>query len=484
MTQSLPRSTPESQGVSSRAILDLLEDAKRQHIELHSLMILRHGTVIAEGWWKPYAPEHLHTLFSLSKSFTSSAIGFAVTEGLLTEDDTVISFFPDDLPLEVSPNLARMRVHDLLSMSSGHADDTLGPQIWATPGNWVRTILAQPVPFEPGTHFVYNTGATFMLSAIIQKITSQNLLAYLEPRLLQPLGIEGATWESNPDGIAFGGFGMNARTEDIAKFGQLYLQKGVWNGRQILPESWIDRATRTHIDNADHSSNSGLGNDWGMGYGYQFWRCRHGTYRGDGAFGQYCVVMPEQDAVIVITAGMADMAAGLNLVWDHLLPNMHALKLEENVADQAELASTLASLEMPLAKNVSSPNVLFEQEFIVAENPYGLEQVAFKNLTNGVELILRNEHGTHHLEYGFGTWQPNETRFDPVTTFGHDLPRKVAGNAAWLGPDLLEVRLCYFETSFSYTMRFKFSGETLSIESNANVGFGSTQREPMTARAR
>jgi CubicO group peptidase (beta-lactamase class C family) len=484
MSQSLPRSTPESQGVSSRAILDLLEDAQRKNIELHSVMVLRHGSVIAEGWWKPYGPQHLHTLFSLSKSFTASAIGFAVSEGLLTEDDTAISFFPDDLPLEVSPNLARMRVRDLLSMSSGHSDDTLGPQIWATPGNWVRTILAQPVPFEPGTHFVYNTGATFILSAIIQKITGQNLLAYLEPRLLQPLGIDGATWESNPDGIAFGGFGMNARSEDIAKFGQLYLQRGVWNDRQILPESWIDQATRSHIDNGDHSSNSGLGNDWGMGYGYQFWRCRHDAYRGDGAFGQYCVIMPEQDAVIVMTAGMADMAAGLNLVWDHLLPNMHAEKLEENLADRAELVSALARLEMPMAKNLSSPNVMFEQEFVVAENPYGLEKIAFKNLTNGVEVIVQNSLGTHHLECIFGSWQPNKTRFDSVTTFGHNLPRKVAANAAWLEPDLLEVRLCYVETSFSYTMRFKFSGESLNIESNANVGFGSTQREPMTARAR
>ena len=484
MTSSLSRSTPESQGVSSRAVLELLEDATRQHIELHSVMILRHGTVIAEGWWKPYAPERLHTLFSLSKSFTSSAIGFAVTEGLLTEDGTVVSFFPDDLPLEVSPNLARMRVRDLLSMSSGHADDTLGPQIWRQPGNWVRTILEQPVPFEPGTHFVYNTGATFMLSAIIQKITGQNLLAYLEPRLLQPLGIEGATWESNPDGICFGGFGMNARTEDIAKFGQLYLQKGIWNGRQILPESWIDQATRTHIDNGDHSSDSGLGNDWGMGYGYQFWRCRHDAYRGDGAFGQYCVVMPEQDTVIVMTAGMADMAAGLNLVWDHLLLNMHPETLEENLVDQAELASALAQLEMPMAKNSSSPNVLFDQEFIVTENPYGLEKFAFKNMTDGIQLSIRDALVTHHLECGFGSWKANETRFDPVTTFGHDLPRKVAGNAAWLEPDLLEVRLCYFETSFSYTMRFKFSGENLQIESNANVGFGNTQREPMAARAR
>jgi hypothetical protein len=173
----------------------------------------------------------------------------------------------------------------------------------------------------------------------------------------------------------------------------------------------------------------------------------------------------------------------LNLVWDHLLPNMHAQTLEENLADQAELMGALASLEMPMSKNISSPNVLFAQEFIVAENPDGLEKFAFKKTTNGIQLSIRDALGTHNLECTFGDWKANETRFDPVTTFGHDLPRKVAGNAAWLESDLLEVRLCYFETSFSYTMRFKFSGENLQIESNANVGFRNTQREPMTARA-
>jgi hypothetical protein len=174
----------------------------------------------------------------------------------------------------------------------------------------------------------------------------------------------------------------------------------------------------------------------------------------------------------------------LNLVWDHLLPHMHAAMLEENLADQAELAGTLAHLEMPMAKNISSPNVLFEQEFIVAENPDGLEKFAFKEMADGIQLIVRDALGTHNIECGFGDWKANETRFDPVTTFGHDLPRKVAGNAAWLESDLLEVRLCYFETSFSYTMRFKFAGENLQIESNANVGFRNTQHEPMSARAR
>ncbi|MBW7461807.1 serine hydrolase, partial [Paenibacillus sepulcri] len=152
--------------------------------------------------------------------------------------------------------------------------------------------LAAPVEHEPGTHFVYNSGATYMLSAILQKVTGQTLLEYLQPRLIEPLGIKGAAWDVCPRGINVGGWGLNVTTEDIARFGQLYLQKGMWNGQRLLTEEWIAEATSSQISNGD-----GGVNDWAQGYGYQFWRCRHGVYRGDGAFGQFCIVMPEQDAV-------------------------------------------------------------------------------------------------------------------------------------------------------------------------------------------
>ena len=438
-------------------------------------MIVRHGMVIAEGWWKPYAPELPHTLFSLSKSFASSAIGLAVSEGLLSEDDHVISFFPDDLPAEVSLNLAQMRVRDLLTMRSGHAEDVLGSWTWQSPNqNWMRTILEQPVPYQPGTHFVYNSGATFMLSAIIQNVTGQHLLTYLEPRLLEPLGIQGATWETNPEGIAFGGYGMNARTEDIAKFGLLYLHQGAWQGKRILSEAWCARATSALVpEGAEPDS------DWARGYGYQFWRCRHGAYRGDGAFGQFCVVMPEQDAVVAMTGGMANMQAGLNLVWDHLLPNMHSIQLEPNDADQHELIRVLANLKMPMVQHRAEPDVVFEREFEFTENATGIESISFSSMANGVRLRIRDARGTHSLECGFGAWLTNETRFDDVTTFSHDQPRQVAGSAGWLASDVLEVKLCYFETAFSYTMRVEFAGDGVRVYSRANVGFGNPVRDAL-----
>ena len=215
----LPYATPESQGIASSTILAFVEAAERDIDSLHSFMLLRHGHVLAEGWWAPYEAERPHMLFSLSKSFTSSAIGLAVAEGRLSVDDQVLSFFPEAAPAEPSEHLAAMRVRDLLSMSTGHAQDTTPYLRQAPDANWVKAFLARPVEHPPGTHFVYNSGATYMLSAIIQQLAGTTLLEYLRPRLLTPLGIAQATWETCPRGINTGGWGLSIRTEGLAKFG-------------------------------------------------------------------------------------------------------------------------------------------------------------------------------------------------------------------------------------------------------------------------
>ena len=310
---SLPRSQPEAQGVSSSAIMAFIDEAENKIDSLHSFMLVRHGHVLAEGWWSPYQAESPHALYSLSKSFTSTAVGLAIAEGKLSIDDEVLKFFPDDSPKEPSKNLQAMRVSDLLRMSTGNqAEVKLTPE-----GVWTKKFLAQPVPFKPGTHFMYNTPATYMLSAIVQKATGMTVLDYLRPRLFEPLGIEHPTWGASPQGVSLGGYGLSIRTEDIARFGQLYLQKGKWQGKQLVPESWVEAATARQTANGSNPKS-----DWDQGYGYQFWRSRHGAYRGDGAFGQFCIVLPEQDAVIAITSGAKDMQSVLDLVWDQLLPAM------------------------------------------------------------------------------------------------------------------------------------------------------------------
>lgn len=304
---------------------------------MHSFILVRHGHVIAEGWWKPESADKLHVMHSLSKSFTSTAVGLAAAEGKLSVDDPVLKFFPEEAPADPSAKLKSMRVRDLLTMSTGHETEAkFNPD---TP--WVQTFLVHPVPHKPGAHFMYNTPGSYMLSAIVQKVTGQTTLDYLRPRLFEPLGIENPEWGSSPQGITFGGFGLKVRTEDVAKFGQLYLQKGQWNGKQLVPASWVEQATARQVSNGSDPAK-----DWDQGYGFQFWRCRHGAYRGDGANGQFCIVLPEQDAVIAITADTRDMQAELNVVWDHLLSAFQSAPLPANTAEETKLKQTLASLEV------------------------------------------------------------------------------------------------------------------------------------------
>lgn len=336
--KSLPRSTPESQGVSSAQIRKFIETVDQTVDTMHSFMLVRHGKVVAEAWWKPESPDKRHVLWSLSKSFTSTAVGMAVAEGKFSIDDPVLKFFPEEAPKEPSDKLKAMRVRDLLTMSTGHQEEPKVREI--KDQTWVKTFLNHPVPHKPGAHFQYNTPATFMLSAIVQKTTGQTVVEYLKPRLFDPLGIEDPQWDANPEGITLGGYGLHVRTEDIAKFGQLYLQKGQWNGKPLISADWVALATSKQVSNGSDPTK-----DWDQGYGFQFWRSRHNAYRGDGKDGQFCIVLPDQDAVIAITANTGNMQAQLNVVWDELLPAFNDGPLPENAEEQAKLKDLCGQLE-------------------------------------------------------------------------------------------------------------------------------------------
>ena len=337
----LYRATPESQGISSDVLADLVRTLDRDVNAMNSLMILRHGKVIAEAWWSPYTPETTHAMYSLSKSFTSTAVGLAVAEKRLDIDAPVVDFFPDELPNELSDNLKKMKIRHLLSMSCGHENEAAVKLFDASRDQedarrsgeeWVKTFLKHPVPFEPGTHFRYNTLGTYMTAAIVEKTVGEPIVDYLQPRLFDPLQIERPYWEVSPQGICKGGTGLFLRTEDMAKFGELYLQKGEWNGKQILPAEWVAEATSKHVSNGDNPES-----DWNQGYGFQFWRCRHNIYRGDGAHCQFIVVIPDKDAVIVSTADCGDYQGVLNHYWKALLPAFQDAPLPENPEALARL---------------------------------------------------------------------------------------------------------------------------------------------------
>lgn len=467
----LPRSAPEAQGVSSvdlLAFVEALDAAGDPAVAdgIHSVIVVRHGVVVAEAWWAPYGPELRHQLYSLSKSFTSTAVGIAAAEGKLRIDDSVLGFFPAEAPAEPSGNLKAMRVADLLRMATGHQSEP--PQ---GPGETrVKQFLAAPVPFKPGTHFLYNTPATYMQSAIVHKATGEKLLDYLEPRLFAPLGIEGATWEDCPEGISVGGYGLSLRTGDIAKFGQLLLNRGQWEGRQLVPEAWVEAATARQIANG-----SGPESDWDQGYGYQFWRCRHGAYRGDGAFGQYCVVLPEEDAVLAITSGARDMQRVLDIAWEKLLPAFRRVPLPADDAAAEKLAAKLASLHVPLPPSAAAPPGVDGKVFTFGDNGARLESVAIVPGADGEAVVFRADGKEHRIECGRGEWRRGDV------AWGGYPPRPAAVAGGWEG-DTFTLRICFVETPFVSTVRLRADGDDLRMATENNVGFGPVKQPELVAR--
>jgi CubicO group peptidase (beta-lactamase class C family) len=480
-----PRSTPEAQGIPSSAVLGFVEAVDRQIRHLHSFMLLRRGSVVAEGYWDPYQATDPHMLFSLSKSFTSTAIGMLVAEGRLTVDDPVLGHFPDEAPAAPGELLRQMRVKHLLTMTTGHHVDPT-PLVRQSGPSWRRSFLALPVEHEPGTHFVYNSVATYMLSAIVQRLTGQRVVDFLGPRLFAPLGIESPTWETSPEGIDAGGWGLSARTVDIARFGQLYLQGGDWQGARLVERAWVDAATSFQVPNV---ASGNVNPDWQQGYGYQFWRCRHGAYRGDGAFGQFCVVMPEQEAVLAITGGVADMQAVLDLVWEHLLPAMGQRPLTEAPVSARTLEERLALLRIaPVAGKATASRAadVSGRAFVVAENDDGIRSIAFDFAADGATLTIRNESGEQQVACGYGRWIRGaadiESAYRRHLGTQAPVPDAVVASGAWTADDTYVAELWWYRTPFRRTLTCRFSGHGMQVDQQANLSFGPTERPRLEGR--
>ena len=376
----LPRTTPSAAGVDAAGVERFL-DAVQAHpdVELHSLVVVKDGAVVTEGWWAPYTPERQHLLYSLSKSFTSTALGFAVAEGLVDLDATVLSYFPE-LDADVTDERARsIRVRHVAAMASGHRTDVVAQAMADETGDVLRGFLRLPPEEEPGSLFTYNQPCTFALSAVVQRVSGGTLTEFLRPRLLDPLGIGETGWITEERGREIGWSGFHVPTEAIAKLGLLYLQEGVYDGQRLLPAEWVAEATRTHVVPADGNP------DWTVGYGFQFWMARHG-YRGDGAYGQFCLVLPEAGAVVAITSQSPDMQAVLDAVWAHLLPALTAGA--GSAAGEASLTARLASGE--LARPQGGPARFTEGSFAAAagNDQPGLVALDLREGADGWDLVL------------------------------------------------------------------------------------------------
>ena len=336
--QAFVRATPESQGISSDLFAALLRelDASKD-TEMHHFMALRHGKVICECNFAPYPKGMWHITHSMCKSITGMAIGMLIEEGKLKLDENIYDIFPDHINAFSKIFRPVITVENLLTMTSGVTFNESG----IVSGNdWLGSFLNASVNGKPGTEFQYNSLNTYVLSAIVTKRTGETLTEYLTPRLFGPLGITKYYWETCPKGITKGGWGLFLCAEDMAKLGQLYLQRGKWNGQQLVSEYWIEISTARHLKTQNDT----------YGYGYQLWmEQRPGSFEYNGMLGQNVIIYPDMDMVLVTNAGNKEMFQDcimLNIIRKYFPVNYHpADVLPENPLSYSLLKRLCGELE-------------------------------------------------------------------------------------------------------------------------------------------
>lgn len=281
----LPRSAPSAQGVRASSVALMLDQLEQRSIECHSIMIVRHRHVVAEGWWTPYSADRSQLLYSLTKSFISIAVGFAVTDGVLGLQDRVVDVLDDHVPADMSPTARRLTVEHLLTMTTGHRADSLAEAWELEPDDLVKGFLRVPTPDPAGLRHAYNNPTSFVLARMVERVIGQTVPDLLDDRLFGAMGVQRSEWDRVRSGATFGFHGLHLTTEAVAAFGELLLRRGQWRDQQLVPAEWVDLATRRHVETVQFDDGTRTG-DWLQGYGYHFWMSRHG-YRGDGAMGQY-----------------------------------------------------------------------------------------------------------------------------------------------------------------------------------------------------
>ncbi|MBQ9306407.1 MAG: serine hydrolase [Clostridia bacterium] len=275
---------------------------RAQELRALGILVTRKGEEILE-WYAE--PECRRNVYSASKSFTSAAVGFAVQEGLLSLDEPLLDAFAGEGPENPDAHLQKAVVRDLLTMHLGQAAASLmGDQrIHMQEDDWVRYSLAQPFSEDPGEKFLYNNVGPYLAGVLVQRRAGCNLQDYLYPRLFKPLGIRKPTWEMDPVGYTFGAGGLFLGITELHKFGLLYLAGGAWEGKQLLRASWIEESTRDYRDS---------------GYGYLFWRGKYDSYRADGKYGQFCIVLPQKESVITVVSECRDTRSLIHLLYDEI----------------------------------------------------------------------------------------------------------------------------------------------------------------------
>lgn len=471
------RASPAERGVDTAALSELLFELGRQRVELHSFMLWRDGAVIAEGYAPPYGANRPHMIHSVTKSFTSMAVGLAVDRGLLSIDDRVTGFFPRAIFSVPSERLERMTVRHLLTMTSGHGRGISGG-LWRLMGSsWVEHFFRQPMEHEPGEVFVYDSGASHILSAIVQKVTGQTTHEWLKTHILDPMGMSPLTWERDPEGICSGGNGISCTTADMIKLGVLHLQEGAWQGRQLLSRKWVAAATGFQMRDVSIGVFTGtnyLGPDEQLdgavaakreGYGFQWWRGPHNSFTANGLFGQYCFVLPDQRAVVAFTGGLDDNDQRIHrLIWDRLLPAM---------GGSPSVAAHRLAMRLPvdLDGRPISRRHRGRMHYVLAPNDTGATQLTLDLGPESCVLELEDARGRHRVRAGCGRWIEDVTSMSGAGLHHayESMAMPVVAGSHWVDDATLVMEWLFPQTAFRDTLTCHLSERGIELRRQVNV---------------
>ena len=469
----LKRGEPREAGVNAAVVAAFLDDATATGLDIHGFMLHRAGRVAAEGWRWPYRADRPRIMHSATKSVMASAIGMALEEGRFGLQDKVVTFFPELLPGVIDARLAAMTVENLLTMRAGHGAETSG-SIWrGISTSWTAEFFKIPLAYQPGTTFMYTSAASYILSAILTKVTGQTLHEYLKPRFFEPLGIVDEQWDLGPDNVNPGGNGLTMKTADLLKLGVLHAQGGLWEGRRILSEAWVAEATRSHGDN----------------YGYQWTTASGGAYLAIGIFMQFVMVFPRHQATLaVVGAAQEGSQLFLPVVQRHF-PRAFEEQLPAGEARQADshLRSKLAAVGEPPPLGAGFSNTATQvggRTFRVDPNPLGVTAVRFVFENGRCVFHLVDAAGDHSVVCGLREWIESRTDM-PGADLHHGYAFQsavVVAGAVWTDENTLQMTWIFAETAFRDTVVCRFDTNGVTVERSVNVNSSARSWPPLSGK--
>ncbi|MCC6455906.1 MAG: serine hydrolase [Caldilineaceae bacterium] len=455
-------STPESLGIPSRAILNFLQRIDAERIGMHGFLLVRRNRIAAEGYWAPWSAERKHRMYSVSKSFVALAVGMMIDEGRLTLDDSVAQYFPDKVPAKLHPWLAASTVRDLLMMSTAHSTTSYTRD----DPDWVWTFFNRTPSHPPGTIFSYDTAATVVLTATVERLAGMPFLEYMRPRFLDRIGFSPDAWcVRTPEGGSWGGSGVICTLRDLAKVALTCMNGGMWGEEKVLPEAYVCAATSKQIDNAIRGHH---------GYGYQIWRENENGFSFRGMGSQYAFCFPDKDFLftcIADTQGAPSGSAIPTVMWEELYPYLADAPLAEDGDAHAELADQIERLAvLPLPGNADAPvrSVVDDAWYALEENPMGITRMrlSFKGDEGAWEYT--NAQGDNVLRFGIGRVLPG--KFPQRNYFGEQIGSspgieyECMASAAWVDDQTLNLEV-YITDHYLGGLRisFAFKGEEIGV---------------------